>query len=175
MTFVLHSPESRHVRLYCDCDLRNNRYNIKRDNLKSVRMSADSSGFFTYTTPPLVPEVYTYQFKTHGQKLVDPCNADSIRVSNGKRSVFVVPDSSLVGLCLSDSLSGRTTSCEFWDSACGKARRMLLYLPPHYDSTGQTYPVLYLLHGIDGNEQAWRDRGRVIQMVDNLIQQGAGR
>ena len=171
VTFALHSPESRRVRLYCDCGLRG-KYNIKRDNLKSVRMNAGPNGLFTYTTPPLVPEVYTYQFRTHGQKLVDPCNADSIRVSCGKRSVFVVPDSGLVGLCLSDSLSGSTTSFEFWDSACGKARRMLLYLPPQYSSTGQTYPVLYLLHGIDGNEQAWRDRGRVIQIVDNLIRQG---
>lgn len=172
VTFVLHSPESRHVRLYCDCDLRNNRYNIKRDNLKSVRMSADSSGFFTYTTPPLAPEVYTYQFHSRGRKLVDPHNADSIRVSNGKRSVFVVPGSDLLDLCIADTLSGNTEQCEFWDSSCGKARRILLYLPPEYDSTGQTYPVLYLLHGIDGNEMAWRDRGRVIQMVDNLIRQG---
>ena len=172
VTFVLHSPESRRVRLYCDCGLRSNKYNIQRDNLKSVRMNADGNGLFTYTTPPLAPEVYTYQFKTQGQKLVDPCNADSIRVSNGKRSVFVVSGSNLMDLCVADSLSGRTEQCELWDSACGKVRRMLLYLPPQYDSTGQTYPVLYLLHGIDGNEQAWRDRGRVIQMVDNLIRQG---
>lgn len=172
VTFVLHSPESRSVRLYCDCALRNNKYNIQRDNLQSVRMNADGNGLFTYTTPPIAPEVYTYQFKTQGQKRVDPCNADSIRVSNGKRSVFVVPGSELMDLCVADSLSGRTELCEFWDSACGKVRRMLLYLPPQYDSAGQTYPVLYLLHGIDGNEQAWRDRGRLIQMVDNLIRQG---
>ena len=172
VTFVLHSPESRHVRLYCDCGLRHNKYNIKRDNMKSLRMNADSNGLFTYTTPPLAPEVYTYRFKSRGQKLVDPHNADSIRVSNGKRSVFIVPGSHLVDLCIADSLSGRTEQCEFWDPACGKTRRILLYLPPEYDSAWQTYPVLYLLHGIDGNEMAWRDRGRVIQMVDNLIRQG---
>lgn len=172
VTFALHSPESRSVRLYCDCALRNNKYNIQRDNLKSVRMNADGNGIFTYTTPPLAPEVYTYQFKTQGQKRVDPCNADSIRVSNGKRSVFVVPGSELMDLCVADSLSGRTELCEFWDSACGKVRRMLLYLPPECDNAGQAYPVLYLLHGLDGNEQAWHDRGRVIQMVDNLIRQG---
>src|SRR5574344_1739056 len=72
VTFVLHSPESRRVRLYCDCGLRSNKYNIQRDNLKSVRMNADGNGLFTYTTPPLAPEVYTYQFKTQGQRLVDP-------------------------------------------------------------------------------------------------------
>ena len=172
VTFVLKRPESRHVRIYCDCALRNKKYNVNRENLHSARMHLDPSGRFTYTTPPLAPEVYTYRFQSHGQKLIDPGNADSIRISNGKRSVFVIPGSSLSDLCHTDSLAGRTETCEFWDSACGKTRRILLYLPPDYDNTEQTYPVLYLLHGVDGNEMAWHDRGRVVQMADNLIRQG---
>ena len=175
VTFVVNSPESRHVRVYCDCDLWHRRYNIIRDKMYSARMIPDHNGQFTFTTPPLAPEVYTYQFKSHGQKLADPHNADSIRISKGKRSVFVISGSHLTDLCLTDSLSGKTEQCEFWDSACGKSRRILLYLPPGYDSTGQTYPVLYLLHGINGNEQSWIDRGRVLQQVDNLIRQGKAR
>ena len=172
VTFVLKRPESRRVRIYCDCALRNKKYNVNRENLQSARMHLDPSGLFTYTTPPLAPEVYTYRFQSHGQKLTDPNNADSIRISNGKRSVFVIPGSSLSDLCRTDSLAGKTEACEFWDSACGKTRRILLYLPPDYYHTEQKYPVLYLLHGIDGNEQAWHDRGRAVQMADNLIQQG---
>lgn len=175
VTFVLKKPGSRHVRIYCDCALRNNRYNTNRENLRSARMESDESGLFTYTTPPLAPEVYTYRFKSDGHRLVDPDNADSIRISKGKRSVFVIPGSPLMDLCLADSLAGKTELCEFWDSTCGKTRRILLYLPPEYDSTMQTYPVLYLLHGIDGNELAWHDRGRAIQLVDNLIRQGKAR
>ncbi|MBR4787974.1 MAG: hypothetical protein IK013_08905 [Bacteroidales bacterium] len=172
VTFVLKRPESRHVRILCDCALRSKKYNVNRENLRSARMTSDKSGLFSYTTLPLAPEVYTYHFKSHGQKLVDPGNADSIRISNGKRSVFVMPGSTLTGLCHTDSLYGKTDTCEFWDSACGKTRRILLYLPPNYDNTELTYPVLYLLHGIDGNELAWHDRGRAIQMADNLIRQG---
>lgn len=175
VTFVLQKPESRHVRIYCDCALRNNRYNTNRENLRSARMKPDESGLFTYTTPPLAPEVYSYRFKSDGHRLVDPDNADSIRISKGKRSVFVISGSPLMDLCLADSLAGKTEQCEFWDSTCGKTRRILLYLPPEYDSTMQTYPVLYLLHGIDGNELAWHDRGRAIQLVDNLIRQGKAR
>ena len=172
VTFVLKRPESRHVRIYCDCALRNKKYNVNRENLQSARMHLDTSGLFTYTTPPLEPEVYTYRFQSHGQKLTDPNNADSIRISNGKRSVFVIPRSSLSDLCHTDSLAGTTEACEFWDSTCRKTRRILLYLPPNYYDTEQIYPVLYLLHGIDGNEQAWHDRGRAVQMADNLIRQG---
>lgn len=175
VTFVLKKPENRHARVYCDCALRNNRYNTNRENLQSARMKRDESGMFTYTTPPLAPEVYTYRFKSDGRMLVDPENADSIRISKGKRSVFVIPGSPLMDLCLTDSLAGKTEQYEFWDSTCGKTRRILLYLPPEYDSTMQIYPVLYLLHGIDGNELAWHDRGRAIQLVDNLIRQGKAR
>ena len=96
VTFVLKDPGSSRVRVYCDCELRSKKYNVHRENLKSARMVSDNNGLFTYTTPSLTPEVYTYRFKTNGQKRVDPNNADSIRISNGKRSVFVVPGSDLM-------------------------------------------------------------------------------
>ncbi len=172
VTFVLKQADSRRVKLYCDCALRGKKDNVNKENMHSVRMNSDQNGLFTYTTPPLVPEVYTYQFKTHRKRIIDPNNADSIRISDGKRSVFIIPGSYLIDLCLTDSLYGRTELCAYRDTASGKTRSILLYLPPQYDISEQTYPVLYLLHGIDGNEQSWHDRGRAIQLVDNLIQQG---
>ena len=171
VTFSYKNPSAKRVKLFCDCDLRNNNYNIERENLQSVRMKPDSSGVFTFTTKPLTPEVYTYQFKTHGRRFVDPDNADSIRVLKTRRSVFVIPGSTLSDLCIKDSLHGRIEFFEIWDTACGKTRRILLYLPPDYDRNEQLYPVLYLLHGINGYEKAWQDKGRAVQQVDKLIRQ----
>jgi len=171
VTFSYKNPSAKRVKLFCDCDLRNNNYKIERENLQSVRMKPDSSGVFTFTTKPLTPEVYTYQFKTHGRRFVDPDNADSIRVLNTRRSVFVIPGSTLSDLCIKDSLHGRIEFFEIWDTACGKTRRILLYLPPDYDRTEQLYPVLYLLHGINGYEKAWQDKGCAVQQVDKLIRQ----
>ncbi|MBP5662862.1 MAG: hypothetical protein J6X16_01140 [Bacteroidales bacterium] len=172
VTFMIKNPESHRVKLYCDCALRERKFNVKRENMHSAKMTRGQNGIFTYTTPPLVPEVYTYQFKSRRKRLIDPANADSIRISDGKRSVFIIPGSSIIDLCLTDSLNGKTELCQYVDAVSGKTRRILLYLPPQYDSTDHDYPVLYLLHGIDGNEQSWRERGRAIQLVDNLIQQG---
>ena len=172
VTFVLDKPESRRVQVFCDCALRNDRYNIKRENLQSARMKLDSNGLFTFTTQPLAPEIYTYLFKTKGKRFVDPTNVDSVRVLNTKRSVFVIPGSRLSDLCLNDSLHGRTELIQFEDSICGKTRRIVVYLPPDYDNSEHTYPVLYLLHGINGYEKAWQDKGRAVQMVDKLIRQG---
>ncbi len=171
VTFSYRNPSAKRVKLFCDCDLRNNNYNIERENLQSVRMKPDSNGVFTFTTKPLPPEVYTYQFKSHGRRFVDPDNADSIRVLNTRRSVFVLSGSTLSDLCIKDSLHGRIEFFEIWDTACEKTRRILLYLPPDYDRNEQLYPVLYLLHGINGYEEAWQDKGRAVQQVDKLIRQ----
>lgn len=171
VTFSYKNPSAKRVKLFCECDLRNNNYNIERENLQSVRMKPDSNGVFTFTTKPLPPEVYTYQFKSHGRRFVDPDNADSVRVLNTRRSVFVLSGSTLSDLCIKDSLHGRIEFFEIWDTACEKTRRILLYLPPDYDRNEQLYPVLYLLHGINGYEEAWQDKGRAVQQVDKLIRQ----
>ena len=171
VSFFYKNPSAKRVRLFCDCDLRNNKYNIEREHLQSVRMKSDSNGVFSFTTKPLPPEVYSYQFKARGQRFVDPNNVDSIRVLKTRRSVFVVPGSPVADLCVPDSLHGRIEFFEIWDTACNKTRHILLYLPPDYDRNEQPYPVLYLLHGINGYEKAWQDKGRAVQQVDKLIRQ----
>ena len=50
-------------------------------------------------------------------------------------------------------------------------RRMSIYTPAGYDK-GKAYPVLYLLHGAGGDEEAWLTLGRTAQIMDNLIALG---
>src|SRR5208283_832822 len=51
-------------------------------------------------------------------------------------------------------------------------RRMTVYLPPNYMSTTMRFPVLYLLHGAGGDEDAWDTMGRANIIMDNLIASG---
>jgi len=51
----------------------------------------------------------------------------------------------------------------------GKTRRMTIYTPPGYENSNEKYPVLYLLHGAGGDEEAWIALGRAAQILDNLI------
>lgn len=53
-----------------------------------------------------------------------------------------------------------------------KNRRLSVYLPPNYVNGNDAYPVLYLLHGIGGDEEAWLGSGRASQILDNLISEG---
>ena len=50
-------------------------------------------------------------------------------------------------------------------------RRMTIYTPAGYDK-GKSYPVLYLMHGAGGDENAWSELGRAAQIMDNLIATG---
>lgn len=48
------------------------------------------------------------------------------------------------------------------------ARRMLVYLPDGYESSEESYPVLYLIHGARGNEQSWIKDGDALHTLDSL-------
>ncbi len=57
----------------------------------------------------------------------------------------------------------------------GMERRLTVYTPAGYEQSGERYPVLYLLHGMGGDEQAWCELGRATQIMDNLIASGKAR
>jgi enterochelin esterase-like enzyme len=63
---------------------------------------------------------------------------------------------------------GKIETIEYESKSVGNKRRALVYTPPGY-STDQKYPVLYLLHGIGGDENEWRRGGHPEIILDNLI------
>ena len=66
---------------------------------------------------------------------------------------------------------GTLETIEFDSSVVGSKRPATVYLPPGYSSE-QQYPVLYLLHGIGGNETHWPGPGAAGVILDNLIADG---
>ncbi|UCH13106.1 MAG: hypothetical protein JSV22_08300, partial [Bacteroidales bacterium] len=48
--------------------------------------------------------------------------------------------------------------------------RYSIYLPPYYHTSNEGFPVLYLLHGIRGDETSWIDRCEIHLIIDSLIQ-----
>lgn len=171
VTFIYENPDVKRVKLMCDCRLRKEKTSIRRENRHRIRMHCDSSGTWTFTTPPLAPEVYTYQFKVAGRLIPDPRNADSIKVHRQKRSVFTITGTPQADLYVANPIRGHVDTMLFQGNCDCATRRVLIYLPPAYDEEKATYPVLYLLHGINGNENVWKDRGRVPFIMDNLIAQ----
>jgi enterochelin esterase-like enzyme len=67
-----------------------------------------------------------------------------------------------------NGIAGRTEFFEYDSTVTGKRRKAVVYLPPKY-SSDKKYPVLYLLHGIGGNEWEWKGYVHADVVVDNLI------
>ena len=67
---------------------------------------------------------------------------------------------------------GKIDSISYTSSTVGTVRKALVYTPPGY-SANKKYPVLYLLHGIGGDEKEWlNDGGHPDIIMDNLYAAG---
>ncbi|MGY8923780.1 MAG: alpha/beta hydrolase [Flavobacteriales bacterium] len=51
-------------------------------------------------------------------------------------------------------------------------RKFAVYLPPDYDSSSRSYPVLYLLHGYTDDHTGWVQFGEVLHITDKAILSG---
>ena len=51
-------------------------------------------------------------------------------------------------------------------------RKFAVYLPPDYDTSTRSYPVLYLLHGYTDDQTGWIQFGEVHHITDNAIKNG---
>ena len=47
-----------------------------------------------------------------------------------------------------------------------------IYLPSGFERSAELYPVVYLLHGLTDDYRAWRDRGRMQDVADELMESG---
>lgn len=63
---------------------------------------------------------------------------------------------------------GALEMVEYDSKTVGTKRKALVYLPPGYNAN-QKYPVLYLLHGIGGDEEEWHKGAHPQHILDNLI------
>jgi alpha-N-arabinofuranosidase len=66
-----------------------------------------------------------------------------------------------------DIAHGTTALVEYPSTTVGVTRKMQVYTPPGY-TPEKKYPVLYLLHGIGGDENEWKNNGAPAAILDNL-------
>ena len=132
-------------------------------------------GVWTYTTGKLAPELYSYTFNIDGMTGVkDPANIYVNRDIVSFTNIFIVSEQKgdKGDLYRVNEVPHGNLSKVWYNSPTLKMqRRMTIYTPPGYDKGGK-YPVLYLLHGAGGDENAWSELGRAAQILDNLIAMG---
>lgn len=132
-------------------------------------MAKNDTGLWSVTAGPLEPEIYTYAFYVDGVKVLDPANTSVVRDGSRFESMLLVPGEGSALYMVRDVPHGTLSKVWYESPTLEMNRRMYVYTPPGYAGSGDRYPVLYLLHGGGGDEDAWSTLGRTCQIMDNLI------
>ena len=151
---------------------------VTGDFLENQRVPAEMTekdGVWTYTTAPLAGELYSYSFIVNGERTFDPSNIYRNRDVATWTNIFTLsaePGDKGWYYETHDTPHGTVSKVWYQSPTLKTYRRMSVYTPAGYEEGKGKYPVLYLLHGSGGDEDAWLDLGRTAQILDNLIAEG---
>ena len=136
-------------------------------------MTRDTTGVWSLTVEMPNPELHTYCFYVDGMRMVDPNNVYMIRDIATYTNYFLVDGELSANYFVREVPHGTVSKVWYPSPTLGmERRRMTVYTPAGYEDGTERYPVLYLLHGAGGDENAWSELGRAVQILDNLIAQG---
>ncbi len=163
VTFRVSAPAAQNVTLSGD-------WMSRGDN---GAMTKDEKGVWSITIPKPAPEMYFYTFNIDGAQFCDPANFNQVRdCSNYKSLLFIRGTETEAYDYASSTQHGSLQKVWFESKAFGETRRLSVYLPYGYETSGQEYPVLYLQHGGGGDEEAWPVLGRACEIMDYMIERG---
>ncbi len=163
VTFRLNAPKALDV-------------SVSGEFLEGVRnLEKGTDGVWSVTVGPIEPETYHYNFSIDGVRTIDPSNP---HLKTGSTASTI-----------SSVLEVRRAAGQFYDAqpvphgeirthwynskSLNSVRRLTVYTPPGYDKERSArYPVLYLFHGANADENAWYRLGRANLILDNLLAAG---
>ena len=134
-------------------------------------MTMREDGVWEFTTEPLASEYYTYTFTVDGNGgVLDRENVYTVRDVGSVMNYFIVGGGR--GDMYKAQAVPHGAVSRVWMTTDESSRRMTVYTPAGYEAGYRNYPVLYLLHGMGGDEEAWVATGRMAEIMDNLIAEG---
>jgi enterochelin esterase family protein len=166
ITFRLHAPNAEEVKLSGDW-IPSEGWMPGTENLE-----LKDDGVWEYTTEVLPSDLYTYFFLVDGLRMLDPGNVHVVRDVSSLFNMVLIEDGQGDYYRVRDVPHGTVSRHWYHSPGLEKDRRLTVYTPPGYEQNDQHYPVLYLLHGMGGDEEAWISLGRTAQILDNLIAAG---
>ncbi|MBC2837745.1 glycosyl hydrolase [Robiginitalea sp. SC105] len=138
-----------------------------------VSLEKGGDGVWAATVPAMDPELYAYAFMVDGVRTLDPANKHIVRDGRfSTASVLYVPGEASDLYWAKKGPKGSVHEVWYESPTLGLTRRMFVYTPPGYAESNANYPVLYLLHGGGGDEEAWPTLGAAPNIIDNLINAG---
>lgn len=157
VTFRLRAPGAQAVNLLSD---------FSGD---TIAMKKGDDGVWSYTTEPLTPGYYQYWYTMDGLTLPDPANTYVRNASGVYKSLVDVRGPGTEWMDFRDVPHGTLHEHTYINRESGTERRVVIYTPPGYAKSTQSYPVIYLLHGLNDFERGWTVNGRAHYIYDNLL------
>jgi enterochelin esterase-like enzyme len=136
---------------------------------RNVKMVKDDDGVWSATVGPLTPELWGYTYSVNGVAMLDPGNANIRRDGTRYANIFFIDGPFSQNYQIRDIPHGNVNMVWYDSPTLKLRRRMYVYTPAGYEDSSQKYPVLYLLHGAGGDEDAWFNMGRASLIMDGLI------
>lgn len=139
-----------------------------------ITLKKGEDGVWSGTTPePLAPDLYFYYLVMDGLDIHDP-SAKYFKGQGPKWGCLLeVPGDTPQDFELRGDIPHGTMTHAWIDSkVLGELRGLNIYTPPSYLVSTKKYPVLYLLHGVGGNEETWVKAGFIDRMLDSWIADG---
>ncbi|SDA88644.1 enterochelin esterase [Algoriphagus alkaliphilus] len=173
VTFRLHAPNATAVQVTGDFlpSVKMETPMGQMDGPGKANLTKGENGVWEFKTPVLGSELYNYSFIVDGFSTTDPSNPFLIRDVASVTNIFIVGGGHADLFKTNDIPHGSVTRRWYDSPGLGMDRRITIYTPAGYETSTEKYPVLYLLHGAGGDEEAWIALGRTAQIMDNLIAQ----
>jgi enterochelin esterase-like enzyme len=131
-------------------------------------------GIWAVTVGPVEPEIYHYNFTIDGVRTIDPANPQ-LKTGSTPSTISSVLEIKTPSPAFYDAQPvphGDIRTHWYQSKSLNSIRRLTVYTPPGYDKATSRYPVLYLFHGANADENAWYRLGRANLILDNLIAAG---
>ncbi len=137
-----------------------------------IDMVKQEDGFWTVTTPPLVPGLHYYTLIIDGAEVSDT-GSQAFFGGSKYASAVEVPEPGSTYYSAENVPHGLVREIWYNSKVTGTWRHALVYTPPNYDTQIKVrYPVLYLQHGGGEDETGWTRQGHANFILDNLIAAG---
>lgn len=155
-------------------------FKVKAPDAKTVQidlgrkydLTRNADGEWTGTTDPLSQGFHYYFLIIDGVAVADPASESFYGCGMMASGVEIPYPDGDVRFQMSDVPHGDIRMKRYFSKTANDWRRMFIYCPPGYDTSAQSYPVLYLQHGGGEDERGWSNQGRTDIIMDNLIAKG---
>lgn len=157
VVFKVNAPDARKVQ-------------IDLHKLYDLKKNAD--GVWECITEPQTVGFHYYFLVVDGVRVCDPSSVVYYGCSQFSSGIEIPYPKGDNRFYMQDVAHGKVSQVRFYSSTSGEWRRLFVYTPAGYETSGKSYPVLYIQHGGGEDETGWAVQGRTDIIMDNLIATG---